>query len=208
MTRDPYVVLGVSRNASSDEVKKAYRDLSKKYHPDSHMDNPLSDLAEEKFKEVQSAYDQIMNNTTGSYSQSSTSASYSNGGYGAGGNSTSGEMSDVYNFLYNRRFQDAMRVLNNISNRDAKWYYFSALANNGLGNNILAAEHARIANQMEPGNRDYQNLVNQLQFRTNQYQGMGQQYGRNRVGTGNFCCDLLCADALCECMGGDLCGCC
>ena len=54
--RDPYEVLGVSRNASQEEIKKAYRELSRKYHPDSYVDNPLADLAEEKFKEVQEAY--------------------------------------------------------------------------------------------------------------------------------------------------------
>ena len=62
--RDPYEVLGVSRNASQEEIKKAYRELSRKYHPDSYANNPLADLAEEKFKEVQEAYQQIMNGQT------------------------------------------------------------------------------------------------------------------------------------------------
>ena len=66
--RDPYEVLGVSRNASQEEIKKAYRELSRKYHPDSYANNPLADLAEEKFKEVQEAYQQIMNGQTESYS--------------------------------------------------------------------------------------------------------------------------------------------
>ena len=57
---NPYDVLGVPRTATNDEIKKAYRQLCKKYHPDSYVNNPLADLAEEKFKEVQTAYDQIM----------------------------------------------------------------------------------------------------------------------------------------------------
>ena len=61
MIANPYEVLGVSPSASNDEVKRAYREMSRKYHPDSYVDNPLSGLAEEKFKEIQEAYDQIMN---------------------------------------------------------------------------------------------------------------------------------------------------
>ena len=76
--RDPYEVLGVSRNASQEEIKKAYRELSRKYHPDSYANNPLADLAEEKFKEVQEAYQQIMNGQAESYSYG---GSQSYGGY-------------------------------------------------------------------------------------------------------------------------------
>ena len=57
---DPYKVLGISSDATDEEVKKAYRELSRKYHPDANANNPLKDLAEEKFKEVQAAYSQIM----------------------------------------------------------------------------------------------------------------------------------------------------
>lgn len=204
---DPYKVLGVSPNASSDEVKKAYRELSKKYHPDSHMNNPLSDLAEEKFKEVQLAYDAIMNQTVSSQGRT-------NNGYGGQSNysqhnqsNDSYEMNAVYNLLYERRYQEALRELGKMSDRSAKWYYFSAVANNGVGNNLIAFEHARQALAMEPSNRDYQNLVNQLQFRTQRYQNTGSMYGRPTMGTGNLCCDLFCADSLCECLGGDLCSC-
>ena len=65
MVNDPYSILGISPNASDDEVKKAYRDLSRKYHPDSYANNPLANLAEERFKEVQEAYDQIMKERSG-----------------------------------------------------------------------------------------------------------------------------------------------
>ena len=65
MVTNPYEVLGVSPSASNDQVKRAYRDLSRKYHPDSYSDNPLAGLAEEKFKEVQEAYDQIMREREG-----------------------------------------------------------------------------------------------------------------------------------------------
>ena len=82
MLNNPYEVLGISPNASNDEVKKAYRDLSRKYHPDSYVDNPLADLAEEKFKEVQEAYDQIMKERDGGYHSVYQSGSYQqNSGY-------------------------------------------------------------------------------------------------------------------------------
>ena len=66
--RDPYEVLGIQRGASKDEIKTAYRKLAKQYHPDMHVDNPLKELAQEKFIEVQEAYDKLMNGSSSSYS--------------------------------------------------------------------------------------------------------------------------------------------
>lgn len=199
MITDPYKVLGVSPSATNDDIKKAYRELSRKYHPDSYIDNPLAGLAEEKFKEVQEAYDQIMRERENGYSQSHTT-------YGSGGsNEDSNEMTAAMNYINARHYQEALHVLSGISNRSARWYYFSALANAGIGNNILAMDHARQAANMDPGNPEYSNLLNQMQWRSQRYQNTG--YGRQSYGTGNFCCDLWCADTLCECMGGDLCSC-
>ena len=98
--RDPYEVLGVPSNASDDEVKRAYRELSRKYHPDGYVDNPLAGLAEEKFKEVQEAYQQIVNQRTGngSYQQSSQSGQgyYQQGGYRQQGGSQSNQQQYQY----------------------------------------------------------------------------------------------------------------
>lgn len=80
---DPYEVLGVSRNASDDEIKKAYRTLSRKYHPDANVNNPNAAQAEEKFKQVQAAYDQIMKEKEQGYSGYSSTNGY--GGYGNAG---------------------------------------------------------------------------------------------------------------------------
>lgn len=151
--KDPYEVLGVPRSASDDEIKKAYRELSRKYHPDTYSGNPLSDLAEEKFKEVQDAYREVMDMRSGNggYQQSS-------GGQGTGG----------------------------------QWYGSGQSYGNGnpYGNN-----------------GSYGNGYNRGQYR--QYgNGYGRNpYGGDSCGTGNLCCDLWCADTLCECMGGDLCTC-
>ncbi|MDD5934200.1 MAG: DnaJ domain-containing protein [Clostridiales bacterium] len=200
MSQDPYLVLGVSRTATDDEIKKAYRELSRKYHPDSYVNNPLSNLAEEKFKEVQEAYDTIMNERqNGGYAGSSSS--YTNQSY-----SGTGELSQVANLINARRFQEAVTILAGINSRTAQWYYFSAIANLGLGNNMIAVEHARTASSMEPGNIEYRNLVNQLSFGGQRYNTTGYGYGRG-TDAGDLCCKLWMADCCCECMGGDLCTC-
>jgi molecular chaperone DnaJ len=201
MVNNPYEVLGVPRNASNDEVKKAYRQLCKKYHPDSYVDNPLADLAEEKFKEVQAAYEQIMKEREGGgYSYSTTGQTQST-------SQETAELQAARNFINNRRFHEALNVLSNIGNRNAMWYYYSAIANMGIGNNLVAVDHAKQAAAMEPNNMEYVNFANQMQFRGQQYQNMGYGYGRQSFGTGNLCCDLWCMDTMCECMGGDLCAC-
>lgn len=212
MTKNPYDVLGVSVNASDDEIKKAYRDLTRKYHPDANVNNPLADLAEEKFKEVQEAYDIIMKERTAG---NQGYGGYGYGNYGYGQNSgnyqqQNTEIQAVYNFINNRRFQDALNVLGRMSNRNAQWYYLSAIANNGIGNNILARDHAAQAVNMEPNNIQYRQLLSQLSWNTQRYQGnpYGRGYGNQQsCGTGNLCCDLWMMDTLCECMGGDLCSC-
>lgn len=204
MVTNPYEVLGISPNASNDEVKKAYRELSRKYHPDSYVDNPLAELAEEKFKEVQEAYDQIMKQReNGGYSYQTGGQSYSS----ANSSQDTVELQAVRNYINARRFHEALNVLASISNRNAMWYYYSSIANMGIGNNLVAVDHAKQAAAMEPNNMEYVNYANQMQFRSQHYQNRGYGYGRTSYGTGDLCCDLWCLDTMCECMGGDLCSC-
>ena len=168
MMTDPYQVLGVSRDASTEEIKKAYRTLSRKYHPDANINNPNKAEAEEKFKQVQQAYKQIMeekeNGTSsyssqgsygGSYGSGGYGGSYGNGGYGGnyggynyGSSTEDAELRAAANYLNNMRYQEAMRVLNNISRHNAQWYYLHAIANAGLGNNISAVQDAQTAVNM------------------------------------------------------------
>ena len=216
MTKNPYDVLKVSPNASDDEIKRAYREMSRKYHPDANVNNPLAELAEEKFKEIQEAYNTIMKEreqsgySYGGNASGNSSGSYSYGNANYGGQQDT-EMQAVYNFINNRRFQDALNVLNRMSMRGAQWYYLSALANMGVGNNILARDHASQAVNMEPNNLQYRQLLNQLSWNSQRYQSnsYGGNYanGGSTCGTGNMCCDLWILDTLCECMGGDICSC-
>ena len=218
MTKNPYDVLGVSPSASDDEIKKAYRDLTRKYHPDANVDNPLADLAEEKFKEVQEAYDTIMHErssgSSGSYSyggsSSGSSGSYSYGGSSSQSGAPDPRLQAAVNYINSRRFREALNTLDQILERSAMWYYLSGCANAGLGNNVLARDHAAQAVNMEPNNLQYRQLLNQLDFSSRRYQSSpyGAGYGGGySCGTGNMCCDLCIADQLCECMGGDLCSC-
>ena len=219
MTKNPYEVLGVSPSASDDEIKKAYRDLTRKYHPDANVDNPLADLAEEKFKEVQEAYDTIMrersSGSSGSYSYGGAGNSGSYGSSSGYGGYQSGEIDPrlqaAANYINSRRYREALNTLDQVQERSALWYYLSGCANAGMGNNVLARDHAAQAVNMEPNNLQYRQLLNQLEFSSRRYQnspyGSGYGMGGSSCGTGNMCCDLFIADQLCECMGGDLCSC-
>ncbi|MHB8131523.1 MAG: DnaJ domain-containing protein [Mobilitalea sp.] len=208
MIANPYKILEVSQNATNEEIKKSYRELSRKYHPDSYINNPLSNLAEEKFKEVQEAYEQIMKEReNGNSGYNSGSATYGQSYYEGSSGEGPVEMNAVFNFLNAGRYQEALNLLSGISTRSAGWYYYSAVGNAGIGNNILALEHVEQAVNMEPGNPEFIKLLNQLKWQTQRYQNT-----RNNTGTGyntnNLCCDLWCADSICECMGGDLISCC
>ena len=137
---DPYQVLGVSPSATDEQIKNAYRELARKYHPDNYANNPLADLAQEKMKEINEAYDQIQRQrkqqqssrsgqgySQGGYSQSGYSQSgYSRGYAGQGGSSRGGsQFADIRQLLNANRVSDAEELLEGIpqSRRDAEWYF-------------------------------------------------------------------------------------
>lgn len=151
---------------------------------------------------------------SGNYSYGNNS--YGNQSYGNGRyqqyNNMNPEMQAAFNFINNRRYQDAINVLNRMNDRTAQWYYASSMANAGVGNNVLARDYAAQAVNMDPNNPQYRELMNQLNWGAQRYNSnpFGQGYGNRNsspCGTGNMCCDLWIADSLCECMGGDLCPC-
>ncbi len=218
--RDPYQVLGVSRGASDEEIKKAYRSLSRKYHPDANVNNPNKAQAEEKFKEVQQAYQQIMREREQGYSGgSSSSGGYGGfggfGGFGQNRADTDYSEEDVHlraaaNYINSGHYAEALHVLSEIPNRSAQWYYYSAMANAGQGNNVTAKEHAAKAVSMDPNNLQYRQLQQQLENGGQWYRNMGDAYGSPTSGTGDCCMKLCCLNALCGgccCPGGRICFC-
>lgn len=240
--RDPYEVLGVSGNASEEEIKKAYKSLSRKYHPDANINNPNKEEAEEKFKEIQQAYQQIMKERTEGYS-------YQNGGYGTSGrgygnsggrggygdfgsfggfgefggfggfggpfgSNGTGYEEDGYlraagNYVRNGYYKEARNVLDGMEEnaRNARWYYYSALAHAGLGNQVSALDHARRAAALEPGNSDYSNLVYQFENGGTWYRQKQYTYGQPYSGGSGLCMKLCIANIICNlcCGGGGLC---
>ena len=179
MIDDPYKVLGVSRDASDEEIKRAYRQLAKKYHPDL---NPGDAEAARKMQEVNAAYEQIKNpdkaaqNASGGYNPygSGGQRGYDPFGFGGYGNydpfgssrrQSSGPSYQQSAAQYIRfgRYQEALNTLQSASERDAQWYYLSALANDGLGNQVTALEHIRRAVSMEPDNPDYLRVLNSME---------------------------------------------
>lgn len=261
---NPYDVLGVRPDASEDEIKKAYKALSRKYHPDANINNPNKEQAEEKFKQVQQAYSQIMDarkhgangyggssygsgtyggygsgyGNSGSYGSgnsggsgsygSNGSGGYNSGGFGdwdfggfdfggfgnfggfgtgyggAGNYGNSSNMSEdemhmraAANYINNQHYAEALNVLNTISNKTAAWYYYSAIANKGVGNNVQALEHARMASSMEPNNATYRQLVRTFESGGSWYTSRQSSYGGMPT--------IICSNPLLACCLANLC---
>lgn len=216
MNKDPYKILGVSPGASEEDITKAYRRLAKKYHPDL---NPGDEAAAEKMSEINAAYDKIKNGYDPSQEASSRYSSgqtdpfggfgsfggfrwytYSPGGGASYGTDDASRMESVRVLINNGRFSQALSLLNSIENRNARWYYFSAVANYGAGNRITALQHAKTACEKEPFNEDYKELYERLSRPASEYNERGTVYGRpsGRFGTSllwcclaNICCNLF-----------------
>ena len=175
MIDDPYKVLGVSPDASDEDIKRAYRRLAKKYHPDL---NPGDQEAARKMQEVNAAYEQIKNPEKFTGQQSGGYGGYGQG-YGGyydpfggyyrqqqtyGGGQTGDQYQQAaYQYIRFGRYQEALNALGNSSERNARWYYLSALANDGLGNQVTALEHIRRAVSMEPDNPEYLSALDQME---------------------------------------------
>lgn len=171
MISDPYQVLGVSPDASDEEIKQAYRKLAKKYHPDL---NPGDEAAAKKMQQINAAYDQIKNPEKYQQQSSGYGGGYSSydpfGGFGgyqqrsyADTEGTDNYQKAAYNYIRFGRYQEALNALSNASQRDARWYYLSALAHDGLGNQVTALEHIRRAVSMEPDNQEYLKALEEIE---------------------------------------------
>ena len=202
MTDDPYKILGLKPGATDDEIKRAYKEMAKKYHPDLNGNSPE---AAEMMKKVNEAYDILINHKSSYFSSSSYSSSsaYQSGysqrgpfewysGYGSSGFNfgfDENEFSRRYGMwpsvqraraLYNmREFGRCLQELNRIpnANRNAEWYFISALAKRSTGNNASAMEDIKVACDMDPGNMEYKRYRDYFSDRSTQYQSQRSFYG-------------------------------
>ena len=222
--QDPYRVLGIAQNASEEEIKKAYRALAKKYHPDV---NNGSAEAEARMKEVNEAYSTIMkmrrDGTSGqsAYGQSGYYGQnpYGNAGYGQGYGSyggyggyqntsystytqTSPELQAARNYVRSGRYSEALNLLSNIRERTAEWYFLSAEANLGLGNRVAALNYAKQAAAMEPGNPEYLSLLQRLGVRSEEYDSAGSPFNAQQF----ICRNPLTLCCLCSLLSNCCCG--
>ena len=214
---DPYSVLGVSPSASDEEIKKAYRDLARKYHPDNYHDNPLADLAQEKMKEINEAYDTVtrQRSSGNAYQSYGGSAGQNYSGYSGqsysgarqGYSSQNSAFADVRAAIDAGNIQLAEQLLNQKSTRTAEWHFLMGSVCYRKGWMDEAARYFQTAVSMEPFNAEYRQAL--------QYMNSGGQayrYNGNTAMTNMDACDccssMMMADCCCECLGGDLIPCC
>ncbi len=198
--KDPYQILGIDKNATDEQVKDAYRELARKYHPDNYADNPLSDLASEKMKEINEAYDEIMSRRKNK--QKKTNNNYQ---------STASDFPEVRSLINQGRLEQAQEVLDGVppQNRNAEWYFLNGTVLYRRGWFDQAYTSFATAARMDPMNPEYRNAVNQAQRQSGAQYNPYRTYGNaNGMNTCDCCQSLICADCCCECMGGDLISCC
>ena len=230
MSNNPYKVLGVSPNADDEEIRRAYHELARKYHPDRYTNSDLADLANEKMQEVNAAYEEIQRmRAEGAQQQSGnyTASGFGdanrgqNGGYNAGpgaGNYNSRNYSAearekfilIRNCINAGNISEAERLIAEIAgdDRGAEWHFLMGCIQLRKGFYVDAQHSFDTAYRMEPTNNEYWQFKEKMNERA---RGFGNGYNTTRHGG---CCDcdmctsLICADCLCECMGGDLIPCC
>ena len=202
--RDPYQVLGVPSTATDEEVKKAYRDLARKYHPDNYHDNPLADLAQERMKEINEAYEAVQSQRkaqrNGGYSASGAGygagyggyqSSYQNG-YQAGG----GRYQRVRMAISSGNLNLAEELLNAQSDHDAEWNFLKGAICYRRGWLDEARRYYQTAVTMAPDNPEYQRALDILEGRGTAYRPEG--YGDVTTGAcGDSSCLRLCGATLC-----------
>ncbi len=186
---NPYEVLGVSEDADEETIKKAYRELVKKYHPDKYVNNPLADLASEKIKEINKAYDMLTNKkNTASYGTQNTAYTSYTGG--------STDFRRVREMITANRLQEALAMLNSMP-RTAEWYYLSGRIRMQVGYYDQAISFLRTAVNMEPNNVEYRSALENVMSRTQNYSSGGRVAGSSGCSTCDCCTTCMCLNCLC-----------
>lgn len=200
--KDPYSILGVGKDATDEEIKNAYRELARKYHPDNYPDdNPLKELAEEKMQEINAAYDKIQKMRAKGANQSESNGQYTG--------STTGVYADIRRKINARRFADAERELFSIPDgeRTAEWHYLLSIVLMARQRVNDAMRELEIACSMDPSNLEYQRAKEMFNNTANSYGSAYYTPYRQQSSADdacNCCANLICLDCLCECLGGDL----
>ena len=205
---DPYKVLNIPSTATDEEVKKAYRELARKYHPDNYHDNPLADLAQEKMKEINEAYAAIQKmRQRGSAAQSQYGGQSTYGGYGYGGASAQGSPLQRARLAIQRNDPHmAEQLLASISNRTAEWYFLRGAVCMRRGWLDEALRHFRQACAMDPGNPEYRQALERLENSAQAYRPAGFEVFTSDCGGGNLCLGVSCSMCLYTgCCGGSMC---
>ena len=212
--KDPYQVLGVPETATDEEIKKAYRDLARKYHPDNYHDNPLADLAQEKMKDINAAYEQITKERSGRGSGGSSYSSYGSGGtayqrqqqYGSQSASGSSVLQQVRLAINSGNLSRAEALLANYADHNAEWNFLKGAVCYRRGWMDEAKRYYQTACQMDPGNAEYRSALDFMENASQTaYRPNGGTFGTEFCG-GNPCLTLCCLYTLCN--GGGYFFCC
>lgn len=209
--RDPYEVLGVTRNASEDEINKAYRRLAKQYHPDL---NPGNQEAADRMSEINAAYDAIKSGDADrvyqqqsqTYSNPYTQSGFSYGPFNfydftgfAQRQQSYSDLDRIRMMLSQGQYRTALDALAKVSVHDAEWYYLSAYANYYMGNRVTALEHAEKACKYEPYNQEYHQLLNAIRSGRKAYRQRTYNYSSR---SSHFFLSWLIMQILCLVFGG------
>lgn len=202
---NPYQILGVSPDATDEEIKKAYRDLARKYHPDKYRDSDLADLAGEKMKEINAAYEEVQKMRAGKSSGANTS--------GYNGNPRTGtsdsRFAEVRHLINQNEIARAEQILRTFEayNRNAEWYFLMGCVAFKRGYVTDAQQMFDRAARMDPYNPEYREANERMRAQAASF-GTGYRTVNGSAQFCDCCANLMIADCCCECMGGDLIPCC
>lgn len=190
---NPYEVLGIKEGASQEEIRAAYREQVKKYHPDKHQDNPLYELAEEKLQEINEAYEYLTKNKgNGSYDSGSNWNNYSQ--------DSNPEFNEIRRMIDRGNLPGAEAALYRVRTKNAEWYFLNGMLSMKKGWYDEAVNNIQTAISMNPSNMEYRNAMNSIMSAGNGYRTTS--FGRGYTSNDELCRMLqcyCCADALCDC---------